>query len=175
MKYFSRLSLVIASLCLPNMLLATISLYADQKKFAALFGGLSLLGGLLTFAVQHQLRTSLAGEHYRVVTIRRFNYDMFSHIVSYLPSLIAFGLGAQTDVFALFAFYVFYILVVSMSDVVVLNPILHLFGWRFRGANIQYDHGTEEVMIVSPPNKALVLGNPVLVKLSNFGMYLLDE
>ena len=166
---------MVASMALPNVLLGMISFVHGNSIGGwtfTIFGGLGILATMMTWA---QLSTAFAGEAFRVTSIKRFNFDMFSHIVSYLPALIAFGLGANVEMFALIIFYLFYILIVAMSDIVVLNPILHFFGWRFRGAILEFDEGTEEVVVITKPKSHLPLGEVQLKELSDFGMYLLNE
>lgn len=175
MKYTSRLILLIASMALPNLILGLISVIEGNSLGAILFIVFGIIGLMATMMVWYQLSGTFAGEPHEVSSIKRFNFDMFSHIVSYLPALIAFGLGTNTEIFALGIFYLFYIAMVSMSDIVVLNPILHLMGWRFRGAVLKLDDGTEEVIVITKPNARLVLGESTLKELSDFGMYLLHE
>ncbi len=162
-------------MALPNLLLGAVSFVQGNFTGGWVFGGAGLLGLLATMLTWAQLSGAFAGEMHSVSSIKRFNFDMFAHIVSYLPALIAFGLGAGVELFALIIFYLFYILIVAMSDIVVLNPILHMFGWRFRGAVLEFEEGTEDVVIITRPRAHLSLGEAYLKKLSDFGMYLLHE
>ncbi len=146
----------------------------SSTEFGWLFVALGAIGFAMTVYIWSQLVGIVGGEFYKVVGIKNFSFDMFSHIVSYLPSLLAFGLGSEGQINSLILFYIFYIFMLGFSDVVVLNPILHVFGWRYKSAVLEHEDGTEEVVVLSPPHAQLVLGNLVLNRLANFGIYLLD-
>ena len=84
-----------------------------------------------------------------------------------LISIISVGIPNYT--------YLFYLVILAASDIVVLNPVLHLFGWRFQPATLQMELGVEEVIVIVPPKDRLILGDQKLSELSGYGMYLLCE
>lgn len=175
MKYSSRAVLVIAALAAPNFLLAMVSFLDAKIVIAWVFLAFAVLGIVADVYVVGEFNRKVGSIRQNVVEIRRFSFDTFSHIIAYVPSLLAFAIDSDQIGYALIAFYVFYILIVAFSDVVILNPLFRLLGYQFLVGKLEFSGGTEEVLVVVPPNLQLTLGEADLMKLADFGVYLLDE
>jgi hypothetical protein len=173
LRYSSRIILVVAAMMLPNVLLCLVAAMKGQVKVALLFLLLSLIGLACNAVIIRQLNEKIGDERERIVSIKRFNFDTFSHIVSYVPSLLAISLDFSAVGTAIVTFYIFYMAMIAITDVVVLNPFLHFLGWRFQPATLELEMGTEEIVVITPPKSQLKVGYADLSKLTDFGIYLL--
>ena len=175
MKSISRILLVLSALVAPNVILSTSAWFAGREAISIIFGIVAAFGVLFTAVVIHSFRTKFAGAPEIIVNIRRFNADFFSHIISYIPALLTFSLSSDVQLYTMLTFYLFYAIALSLSDVVVLNPLLVMLGWRFQSVTIKSGKGTEEVVLVSKASTAVVPGERTLICLSTFGLYLVGE
>lgn len=175
MKFISRILLVVSALVMPNAILAVAAWFSSRPMISIIFGLLAVVGIVFTVIIISTFRSKTGGQNEVIISVRRFNSDFFSHIISYVPALLTFSLNSDVQLYTMLMFYAFYAFALSLSDVVVLNPVVVLLGWSFKSASIVAGQGTEEVVIVSKSTTSVAPGERSLICLSTFGLYLVGE